>query len=569
MLNTINKLFFREFLFFVFVIIILIFSLAFFYFQLTDQNQILKLCEKNRQIIHQNQTFENSLINNNLSFVPQTKDLAQSSVNSLEHDEYVIHRFWSHNTETSNIKRKIMTSFWSSLNTQSHARIIIWTLPSYVSYVTEQTQDMRHCGSSSLEVKSITEILHLLEATPVDSPLRMCIPSFQNAEPNMVAFSDLLRFIALHFFGGIYVDVDTLFLMDMKAFHGKSFAYKWDLNVDWYNTAIMGLPIKSDLVIKIITFFKGCNPGVFYPTTIHQALTCEGGICKELVMMPTVLFNPSSSSPSNYQWFQTLDKKNLLHGSTDWFFNQERFWDLTHFYPGSYTFHWHNRWDMQIHPGSFYADFERLHSKCNFNTGNCRKLFLDLGGYTGDTLKLWGESQDEIFVFEIDPGKVSAINQLLDSSLHHLKGITKVIHAAAWNTDTVIDVILTGHNDGRVLTNGGSKVLAYDIGKWISQNISLQSCDEFLLKIDIEGAEVEVLTSLNDYGILKLVDHLIIEWHDWIMPNVEQSKKKLENLLKENGLEFKYATLDDKIDIKYWPGDPWPVNHCDSHYFPI
>jgi len=142
-----------------------------------------------------------------------------------------------------------------------------------------------------------------------------------------------------------------------------------------------------------------------------------------------------------------------------------------------------------------------------------------------------------------------------------------VIHGAAWNTDSVIDVILTGHNDGKVSTNGDYKVLAYDIGKWISQNISLQSCDEFLLKIDIEGAEVEVLTSLNNYGILKMVDHLIIEWHDWIMPKVEQSKNQLENILKENGLEYKYATLDYKINMKYWPGDPWPVNHCDSHYF--
>lgn len=375
---------YKEFLFFVFILVTLFFSIGFFYFQIIDQDQRLILCEKDRQTIQKNQNSNNVYLNNTLSYFfhddqslsmqqQHNKNLYSMNVKPnnyaqkfVERGKYVIHRFWSHNTETSNIKRKIMTSFWSSLNTQSNARIIIWTLPHYVSHVTEQTQGMSHCGSSSLEVKSITEILHLLETTPEDSPLRMCIPSFQNAEPNMVAFSDLLRFIALYFFGGIYVDVDTLFLMDMKAFHGKSFAYKWDLNVDWYNTAIMGLPVENDLIFKIMSFFKGCNPAIFYPTTIHQALTCKDGICKDLVMMPTALFNPSSSPPSNFQWYQTLDKNKLLHGSTDWFFNQERFWDLEHFYPGSYTFHWHNRWDMEIHPESFYAKFERLHSKCKF-----------------------------------------------------------------------------------------------------------------------------------------------------------------------------------------------------------
>jgi hypothetical protein len=294
----------------------------------------------------------------------------KESIKFAENGKHLIHRFWAHSSETPNINRKIMTSFWSGLNTQSYAKIIIWTLPSDVSYLTEQTKDMRHCGSSSLEIKSITYILQLLEATPTNSPLRMCIPSFQNIEPNMVAFSDLVRFIALYFFGGIYVDVDTVFLMDMKAFHGKSFAYKWDFNVHWYNTAIMGLPIKSDLVNKIISHFGGCNPGVFYPSIIDQALTCESGICKELIMMPTALFNPSSSSPSNFQWYQTLEKKSLLHASADFFFTKEHFWGLEHFYPGSYTFHWHNRWDMQIHPQSFFADLEKLHSKCNFITGN-------------------------------------------------------------------------------------------------------------------------------------------------------------------------------------------------------
>lgn len=50
------------------------------------------------------------------------------------------------------------------------------------------------------------------------------------------------------------------------------------------------------------------------------------------------------------------------------------------------------------------------------------------------------------------------------------------------------------------------------------------------------------------------------------MPAVAHAKPRLVDLLRENGLEYKYATLDDKLDIRYMPGEPWPVNHCDSHY---
>lgn len=537
---------------------------AFLYVLILDQKHKLNLCEKNLILASKN-NHKSIKSEKSLVILPVKSESAAKHENTIVKDQYIIHRFWSYQKELHDLNRKILTSFWSGLNTQSNSKTIIWTLPSSLSYLTELTKDMRNCGSSSLEIKSIAEILHLLEALEDDSPLKMCIPSFQKWEENMVAFSDLVRFIALYFFGGIYVDVDVIFLMDMKAFHGKSFAYKWDLNVNSYNTAIMGLPMDSKLVIQIIKYFGGCNSAVFYPSTIHEAMTCEGGICKELVMMPTALFNPTSSSSSNYQWFETPDKKNLI---VDFVFNQERFWDLEHFYPGSYTFHWHNRWDWPIHPKSFFASFEYLHSRCTFDEPtHCRKLFLDLGGYTGDTLKLWGNFQDEIYVFEIDPVKVSTIYEFLNTSLHYLKEKTTVIHGAAWNEDSRVNVILTGHNDGRVESNGVDQVLAYNIGKWIVERIAPTPCDTFLVKIDIEGAEVEVLSNLDKYGILKLVDHLIIEWHDWIMPKVQSSKKDLENLLMENGLTYKYATLDDKLDVKYLPGDAWPVNHCDSHYF--
>ena len=72
----------------------------------------------------------------------------------------------------------------------------------------------------------------------------------------MVVLSDMIRFMALYFYGGIYADADVIFMRKMRDIHGLAFAYKWDRNVVYYNTAVMGLPIGSPVVLQIIYHFK-------------------------------------------------------------------------------------------------------------------------------------------------------------------------------------------------------------------------------------------------------------------------------------------------------------------------
>ena len=50
----------------------------------------------------------------------------------------------------------------------------------------------------------------------------------------------MIRFMALYFYGGIYADADVIFMRKMRDIHGLAFAYKWDRNVVYYNTAVIG-----------------------------------------------------------------------------------------------------------------------------------------------------------------------------------------------------------------------------------------------------------------------------------------------------------------------------------------
>ena len=102
-----------------------------------------------------------------------------------------------------------------------------------------------------------------------------------------------------------------------------------------------------------------------------------------------------------------------------------------------------------------------------------------------------------IYVFEIDFKHIKSIFARLNGPVSHAKAFTQVLNVAAWSQDTVLQAHLTGHNDGRVTAEGGgSPMLAYDIGAWFMRTIKPELCDDIMLKMDIEGAEIEAVTSL-------------------------------------------------------------------------
>jgi hypothetical protein len=266
-----------------------------------------------------------------------------------------IHRFWA--PVGNPLNRKVRTALRSALRTQKNARQILWTLPETASLLREQSRDIRCSTGSTLEVRSIEELAVLAERG-----LPQCSGALRAAEGvDPVALSDLVRFLALYFFGGLYADMDVIFLRDMAYFQGLAFAHKWDRGTQHYNTAVMGLPQGSPLVPRLIEKWGACTPGTFYPPVIHKALDCSSLVCEGLVMMPTALFSPMSAPMSNWQWQR--DDLYRIGYTTDWFFDSKRLWSLDHFFPGAYTFHWHNRWEHGVHVESWFADLERLNEE--------------------------------------------------------------------------------------------------------------------------------------------------------------------------------------------------------------
>jgi hypothetical protein len=228
-----------------------------------------------------------------------------------------------------------------------------------------------------------------------------------------------------------------------------------------------------------------------------------------------------------------------------------------------------------------------------------RKVYVDLGGWKGDTLALYGAYflEDEAFphdqgsptsydkaafVFETDALNIQVIldkyngnfdgdsmRRVGDNLLHKMKPYVHLIHGAAYNVDTILSFESSGGNTnaGKIARTGDATVLAYDAGSWFMKWVQPTESDIIIVKIDIEGSEVEVIDSFHASGAFHFIDHVVVEWHDWNSPAVKAAKPRLEAILASYGLIYQWATLDDTLWRRYGAREEWPVNHCDAHYF--
>lgn len=104
--------------------------------------------------------------------------------------------------------------------------------------------------------------------------------------------SDLVRFILCHRYGGIYLDVDVLFLRDWEELWGwqGAFAYRWS-RLDRYNTAVLRLHRQSALGTFLLRtgYRNGMN---FHPASISRYMQ-DAQMKSLLLQAPVALFDPA------------------------------------------------------------------------------------------------------------------------------------------------------------------------------------------------------------------------------------------------------------------------------------
>jgi hypothetical protein len=161
--------------------------------------------------------------------------------------------------------------------------------------------------------------------------------------------SDVFRTLVLARYGGVYFDLDVLFLKDVRPLTGVEFFYAWS-NQPYGNSALAHYHQGSRNVRALLR--RGASLGTFFPRQLSRYDQLSP-VVDELYVLPSFAVDPT--------WIahDTGRPINDYCNRFDDFFQRDVPMTMRDFFPGSYSYHWHNHWDVPLLPGSIAGQLYR------------------------------------------------------------------------------------------------------------------------------------------------------------------------------------------------------------------
>ena len=157
-----------------------------------------------------------------------------------------------------------------------------------------------------------------------------------------------------------------------------------------------------------------------------------------------------------------------------------------------------------------------------------RKVFLDCGGHIGESIMRFKKSKDyekDYLIYSFEPVPH------LYKRYSHWEDVT-FFDFAVWIEDGEIEFFIDKtHNSasgstmmkektsGKLDRDNPLVCKSIDFSKWLKENFTED--DYIIPKMDIEGAEYEVLRKMIDDGSINLVDKAYVEFH-WEKVKVDE-----------------------------------------------
>tara|TARA_B100000282_G_C31657657_1_gene456017 strand:+ start:357 stop:980 length:624 start_codon:yes stop_codon:yes gene_type:complete len=197
-----------------------------------------------------------------------------------------------------------------------------------------------------------------------------------------------------------------------------------------------------------------------------------------------------------------------------------------------------------------------------------RKIFIDGGANIGQSTKnflnQWPEAEQfEIFMFEPNssPPKIWGNK-------------TKLIRKAIWVHDGNIlfyekgpssqgNTVLEEKTKKEIRAWRQNKVKCISLSDWIKNNFNKQ--DYIILKLDIEGAEYEVMKDLDQSGVFEYVDLFFCEIHGLKCgKSFDESVELLDICSKYNILPYRWD--GDTFNYKKYKNRTYTKEHLTNEY---
>jgi hypothetical protein len=161
---------------------------------------------------------------------------------------------------------------------------------------------------------------------------------------------DLFRILALHNYGGVYADMDTVLLRSLGIFLDQEFVYQWDRFDDVYAPALMRLRKGSVFAEELIRGVIDIPPGKYNWGRENVKRAIDRG--HRITVFPSPFFNTEWQADPEFKPFRNTPES-------------------ANFYDGAFAWHWHNQWDAPIERGSKFQLLEACMDEKLTKTGLC------------------------------------------------------------------------------------------------------------------------------------------------------------------------------------------------------
>jgi len=185
-----------------------------------------------------------------------------------------------------------------------------------------------------------------------------------------------------------------------------------------------------------------------------------------------------------------------------------------------------------IDSASFYFMYDEIFRKeiYKFKSEEKNPLIIDAGSNIGLGIVYFKQlfPEAKVIAFEADKKIFKVLKKNI--TMFHLENI-ELINKALWKEETNIKFYVEGADAGRIAYSFEEENITEIETTILSQYLDNKVA---LLKMDIEGAELEVLQECQEQ--LKNVQNIFVEYHSFLKR--EQKLSEILNILKKAGFRF-------------------------------
>jgi hypothetical protein len=176
---------------------------------------------------------------------------------------------------------------------------------------------------------------------------------------NATKRSDFFRHVILFKYGGIYADLDMMFLRDVWELPPSfdEFCYRWSGHVPYANSAFLRLRRGSDVARAIL--LRCIERGSCRP---QDVLRFGEGESLDVLVLPCGVFDPVWLHVDRLDRYRQapFDRFDGFFRPFGWRFRRKSgVQSHRDFFSGAFAYHWHNLWRAQESPDSYFGLFDR------------------------------------------------------------------------------------------------------------------------------------------------------------------------------------------------------------------